>query len=502
MVTLEVMIKAIFVLVILAFIIRILFIYQGGVSFHYDMARDAYEAEQIWKNHDLKVLGPPTSTSGLYHGIFYYYLIAPFYMLGQGDPRVVAIFLSFLNSIVIIPIVILAKDLFKSTKWAILAGFLFVVSFEATQYASWISNPAPAVFTIALFFLFLREWQKGKTYGLYLATLLAALSTQFQFFLIYLFFLIPIFGIIFKIKTHPKVIGISCLVALLGLINFFVAAVKFKTFEKIFLGFSNIGTAGQIDFRPQFDELFHNYINRFTEIFTFNFFPTNVLLGGVLSFVVVYFIRKERILYFYLFSNIPIFLFGGHTNTYANIGLSTPAILAVVVLLRSIWRVSKILVFAVIFLSLLSNLAAIFKYNPDGQVILVIPNDMNLKNQLSLIDETYKEASGSAFSINTVTLPLWTNTTWAYLYSWYGKGKYGYVPAFYGHDQVGLLGVESLKKIDKPQDKSFLIMEPADGIPPRFYNEELDTENSKTKLTKEISYGSIKLQVRVPKTNE
>ena len=127
---------------------------------------------------------------------------------------------------------------------------------------------------------------------------------------------------------------------------------------------------------------------------------------------------------------------------------------------------------------------------------------MNLKNQLSLIDETYKEASGSAFSINTVTLPLWTNTTWAYLYSWYGKGKYGYVPAFYGHDQVGLLGVESLKKIDKPQDKSFLIMEPADGIPPRFYNEELDTENSKTKLTKEISYGSIKLQVRVPKTNE
>src|SRR3989338_11176755 len=98
--------RVIFSLVVLAFILRIIFIYQGGVSFHYDMARDAYEAEQIWKNHDLKVLGPPTSTSGLYHGVFYYYLIAPFYMLGQGDPRVVGVFLSFFYFLFFIPIVL------------------------------------------------------------------------------------------------------------------------------------------------------------------------------------------------------------------------------------------------------------------------------------------------------------------------------------------------------------------------------------------------------------
>ena len=196
----------IFLLVILAFVLRILFIFQGGVSFHYDMARDAYEAEQIWKNHNLKILGPPTSTPGLYHGVLYYYLIAPFYSLSQGDPRAVAIFLSFINSLVIIPIVLLAKDLFKSNKWAYLAGFLFVVSFEGTQYAPWISNPTPAALTIALFFLFLRLWQKGKNYALYFAVFSAALSIQFQFFLIYLFLLIPIFGILFKIKIGTKAI--------------------------------------------------------------------------------------------------------------------------------------------------------------------------------------------------------------------------------------------------------------------------------------------------------
>ena len=80
--------------------------------------------------------------------------------------------------------------------------------------------------------------------------------------------------------------------------------------------------------------------------------------------------------------------------------------------------------------------------------------------------------------------------------------KYGYVPVFYGHNQIGLLGVDSLQKIDKPLEKTFFIIEPADGIPSTFYNEELDTENSKTKLTSEISFGSLKLQVRVPKADE
>ena len=489
-------------LIILAFILRVLFIFQGGVSFHYDMARDGFEAERIWKSQHLKILGPPTSTPGLYHGVFYYYLIAPFYSLGQGDPRIVAILLSLLNCLVIIPIVVLAKDLFKSDKWAYLAGFLFAVSFEGTQYGPWISNPAPAVLTVALFFLFLRLWQKGKDYGLYLAVLAAALSAQFQFFLIYLLLLIPIFGIIFKIKTSIRAIGASCLIAVLGLNSFLIAAVKFKTFTNSFLGFLNISTAGQIDFRPPFTDAFLNYINRFTEIFTLNFFPTNVLLGGILALFVLYAIRRERLLLFYLFSNLPIFIFGGHTNTYANIGLAVPAILGVVVLLRQAWKINRILVLAIIFFSLLSNISAIFKYNPDGQIVLVIPNDMNLKNELRLIDETYKEASGSAFSISTVTLPLWTNTTWAYLYSWYGKSKYGYVPAFYGHNQIGLLGVDSLVKIDKPLQKTFLIIEPADGIPAIYYTQELDTENAKTKLTKEINYGSIKLQIRIPKTNE
>ena len=106
------------------------------------------------------------------------------------------------------------------------------------------------------------------------------------------------------------------------------------------------------------------------------------------------------------------------------------------------------------------------------------------------------------FSINTLTLPLWTNTTWDYLYSWYGLRKYGFVPEFLGHDQVGLLGVDAMKKIDKPLDKTFFIIEPHIGIPEREYNLEIGAEDSKTVLISEIKYNDLILQVRKPKSNE
>lgn len=494
------MIKQIIILVVLAFILRVIFIPLGAVSFHYDMARDAFEAQQIYSEHHLKILGPPTSSPGLFHGVLYYYLIAPFYGLGQGDPRAVALFLALLNSLAIIPLVLFAKDYFKSRNWAILAGILFATSFEAIQYGPWISNPSPAVLTVALYFWGLWLWKKGNNKGLFLATFSAALSTQFQFFLIYLFVLIPVFGYFFKAKTKVKDILWSALITFLGMINFFIAAIKFKTFGESFSAFFNISTSGPIDFRPEFGELLLNFINRFAEIFTYNFFPTNVILGGILALSVVYVLRKHPLILFFLFSNLPIIIFGGHSNIYANIGLAIPAILGVTILLQKLTRLGKGASIILIILIASSNLYAIFKYSPLGQLILVIPNDMVLKNELSLVDKSYQLADGQPFSINTITLPLWTNTTWAYLYLWYGKNKYGYVPSFTGHNQVGLLGEHALPWRTKPLNKAFLIIEPHEGIPNDLYNLEIGSENSKTDLISQYKYSELTLQYRKPKS--
>lgn len=473
-----------------------MFIFSGGVSFHYDMARDAFEARQIWKDHHLKILGPPSSTPGLYHGVFYYYLIAPFYSFSNGDPRIVAVFLSLLSCLTAIPVMLLAKDLFKSIKWVIVSGLLFALSFEAIQYGAWISDPAPAMLTVASFFYFLRAWQKGKKWGLYLAALMAGLSAQFEFFFLYLFVILFVFKFLFRVKVHIKDILITSLISLLTLSSFAVAVFKFNSFGQTLGAFTNIFTSGQIDFRPSFIEQFTSYINTIAELFINNFSPSNVFLGGLLMLVTLYYIRKEKFILFCLLSNLPIFIFGGHSNVYVNAGLIVPAILGLIVLLNH-----RSMFFNCLLLSLIiiSNLLVVIKYSPQGQIILVIPNDMSLKNELKLIDETYKLAEGKQFSINSLTLPLWTNTTWAYLYSWYGKEKFGYVPSFYGHDQVGLLGSDVLAKTDKPLDKTFFIIEPHVGIPEDRYGWEIGSEDSKTELIKQFKYGELLLQFRRPK---
>ena len=144
-----------FILILMAFSLRILPLFQGHLSFHFDMARDAFVSEQIWRNFDVKIQGPATSTPGLFHGVLYYYLIAPFYALGQGNPFFVAVALALLNASTIIPLYLLAKAFFKSKNWAFLLVSIWTISFEAIQYGPWLSNPQPAVLTSAWFFYFL-----------------------------------------------------------------------------------------------------------------------------------------------------------------------------------------------------------------------------------------------------------------------------------------------------------------------------------------------------------
>jgi len=85
---------------IFAFVLRVLYLPKNSLTFGYDQARDAYVSQQIIGG-DLKILGPPASTPGLYHGVFYYYLLAPAYLLGHGSPVVAAYWIAFLNSLTV-----------------------------------------------------------------------------------------------------------------------------------------------------------------------------------------------------------------------------------------------------------------------------------------------------------------------------------------------------------------------------------------------------------------
>lgn len=481
--------------ILLAFFIRILPLFQNNLSFHFDMGRDAFIAEQIWKYHEFKLLGPPTSTQGLFHGVLYYYLIAPFYALGNGNPLVVAWALAFINSTAIVPIYLLAKAFFKSVRWALLTILFFIFSFEAVQYGPWLSNPQPAVVTTAWFFYSLYLWVQRKPGGFILSCLFAALSMQFQFFLLYFVFVIMAVGFLFKLRVSKKELIFGIGVGLLLISTMIIAVFKFGGPIQLLQSLTAFSdTKGSLD--ANFTDLLLTYINNLSKVFTNNFVPVNVFLGGILAVVAIVWliVKKELFLLVGIFSSVVMFFFGGHSNVYANIGLVPPALLAVVYLLKTMSQKNNAIVGVFVLMVIVMNLYMIVKAVPRGQYLLVIQPDMILKNQLALIDQSYLLSEGKPFAINSLTVPLWTNTTWAYLYHFYGQEKYGYLPVFYGNDPVGTLGADVVKK--GTARTKFFIVEPLKGIPGNITDSEFEKELGNTHILKEYNYGQIRLQQR------
>ncbi len=151
------------------------------------------------------------------------------------------------------------------------------------------------------------------------------------------------------------------------------------------------------------------------------------------------------------------------------------------------------MIFALVVI-VFGNISMILKENPKGSTLFSIQKDMLLSKQMKAIDYTYTEAWGKPFSINSLTSPLYINIVWTYLYKWYGLPKYGYVPSWHGRDQVGQL--DSLEKVNKPDNTSFLIIEPMAGIPPQYLDLTIGEEDSKTKLFDEKYFGELRVQKR------
>src|SRR5260221_612021 len=93
----KIIIPLIFIFVF-GYFLRVMFLPSKTLTFGYDQARDAVNALEIAHGH-LKIFGPPASQPGLFHGVFYYYVLAPFYLIGHGSPIVAAYGIALINAL-------------------------------------------------------------------------------------------------------------------------------------------------------------------------------------------------------------------------------------------------------------------------------------------------------------------------------------------------------------------------------------------------------------------
>ncbi len=499
----SVLLIAIFVI---AFFLRVLFLQNNALTFGYDQARDALISKQIISG-DIKIQGPPSSAPGLFHGVFYYYLLAPAYLIGDGSPIVTAYYLAFLNSLAVVIIFFIAKLATKNSWIAILSSFLFAISFESTQYATWLSNPTIAVWTVPLMYLGLWIWifpinQKKSIIGPILAAVGLGLSIQAEIFLAY-----HIVPLVIWLTIYNKSITKKSFAYFFGFLVFTTFSLILCEFKFGFNSLSAIKSlavtsGGNLAYAKSVGDYLILYLNQIGRIFAFNTYPGNIGYGGVTIIVLgVYSLINAKknpypaFLAVWLFSHLSVVTVGGTSTPFLMVGIGPAVSLMLGFYIYKLFNKKRVFAVLILLIIIYGNLSFIFSQNKSGSTLFSIQKDMLLSKQINAIDYTYQLADGKPFSINSLTSPLWINIVWTYLYNWYGVNTYGYAPYWHGKDQIGQL--DSLERIDSPLDTSFLIIEPMAGIPARYLPETIGEEDVDTKMVEGKSFGEIVVQKRI-----
>lgn len=464
---------------VLAFLIRVYFLQFDALLFTYDQARDAYVVKNILQG-DLKVQGPPTSNLSSYHGVLYYYLITPAYLVGKGDPRVVAYSIAFLSSLGVFVIYACVRKIGLSRKTALLSAILFACSYELSQYATHLSNSSIAVITVPYIYLGLILWMRKKSLGAIYVGLGLGLSVQANLALAYHLWVVAFLFLIRFIKVDIKDMIRFVLCFILAVFSMLIAEIKF--------GLSHVTRI-----QPSMNLFIWSLSRMLAQLFTGNF------LGYVsVGFLITKVFRHKWLLVILLgiFSFVPALIIGGQSTPHLDVGLASLVLIATAIFLERVFDKSKFIGAALLILVVSLNLQKIKQSNIHGQELFAIQKAMILKNQLAVINFIYQDSDRKPFSINTLTAPLYINTTWSYLFNWYGYKTYGYLPYWHGRDQIDLLG-NNLVKADKNIKTRYLIIEPLDGIPIKFATSYIDEEKQYGDLVQEHEFDGIKVQKRI-----
>lgn len=488
------------VIFLLGILLRFLY-FPDNVYFAYDQARDSYTALEILKG-DLKLVGPPSFLSDkLFPGPLIFYIYAPIYFFFDKNPEIVSAFFRIFNSLGIILTFLIGTVIFNK-RIGLISAVLFAFSYEQTQYSLFISHQPLAVIPVLLFYLGLSLFIfKKNAKGLVLAALGWGLSIQFHYG--YFLLAIPLLLILmFSRKkiyiTKPKHIFLSFTVLFLTLSTFIISEIKYHSLSSYL--FQNPTSA--LSIYPK-ETLF--IINRFIhDIFIANYLLTPFVTLLAIAILVSATISKkdfrQKLLFLaiWFFGGITPYFLSGVPSYYYSAAASVSILIAFSYLIRQL--LSKYFPLGIILLLvvLANNLHQITTINKTGvNSDMVIQPGMLTLDQKKAIDYIYLEGGKQPFSIQTFTVPLNINTTWSYIFEWYGQEKYGYLPTYGGETANGYLG--NLKVIKTRSDLpnlQFIIIEPTIGIRESLKDKFFREEDYFTKIKEEKKFGEIVVQKR------
>lgn len=292
---------------------------HGDLGFSTDVARDFLLYQEV-DQKKIILIGPRSSTSGIFHGPLWIYLNYPAYLIGNGNPLVVEQFWIILSILFIGSGFFVAKKLFGN-----LPAFVYMLLLSGNMIfqSRSLFNPHGALFLVPVFFLTIVYYQKYlKLWLLVLHLIITALIIQFQMAVgIPLVILSGFYTLLLIIKNKKYVHLIAFLVIPVFLLNFFIFEARHNfNMTRSILNYAGPKTDDGIVFNylSQID----NRLERLTDLQLLNGAP-GYLMGLLFAFTLVFTYlkvkqdNKQKTVYF-----LFLYYFLGYTFlTFVNKGI-------------------------------------------------------------------------------------------------------------------------------------------------------------------------------------
>lgn len=437
---------ALYFVVFMGAYLRLQSLFFSTFAFTYDVGRDLLAVADIVNKHNIPFIGPTTGIPGVFYGPWWYYILTPFFFIFNGDPRGIDFMMVFFGTITIILGYVLGKKIRDGVLGLILAAII-AVSQILIAFSSQIWNPNIAPFftiliLICLYEIFSKKEKVSKYY--FLIGLLLALCTDIEIF----------FGVILLIGTMISLVSlnlkkiklINILFLIMGGVLVLLPRIAFEVKNNFLITqafFKFITVKDPLQQSLKFMKIVEARINVFFDLFNFTIANSNQVIGVV----------------FLIFMFVSLVLFKNKLNSLEKKFIAVCVITISVFFLTTIFFKHEIyphylaglpiyflLIFSISIASLrninkgilvpASFIFLIFIINVDISRNIETIQGKNIwgadiatyKNQQEIIDFVYNEANGKNFKHVVYTPPV-NDYTYRYLFSWYGKSKYGYVPS-------------------------------------------------------------------------
>jgi len=403
------------------------------LGFWYDQGRDALVIWDLLHKGKLFLIGPVTGIDGIFLGPFYYYLIAPFYWLGKGDPVIVSIAVASMDVITVFLIYLLGKRIY-GTFTGLLAAFLYGFSYNIVLFSRWLSNPAPLPLFTMFVLLSLYSFIGGSKKSLILASFFIGLCLQLE--AASAIFFIPATLII--VCQNRKNINLKIL--LLSLAAFFITLLP-----QIYFNFRHDGilmTAFRKfliedkSFKINLFNLAKSRIMIYYDTFLLKIFPVGnvykIFTLASFSALMIFFKKKVfnkggKFLSVWIMVPILGFLFYQGNHGYLWNYYFTGVIPSFIILFSAglncfLAKNNAAKIIVLIFLLLFAGNNIFFLKGFYGSGV-----GISLKAEKKAIDYIYQDVGKEDFNVDIYVPPVIFDS-YTYLFKWYGVSKYGREP--------------------------------------------------------------------------